>query len=342
MLVYVPSAPAVRAMEVKTATPSVHAVNEAVRRTVSCLLRDYDAFLFDCDGTLYAAGTLLPSVAEAMNYLRLQGKKVFFVTNTSSRSSEQLQQKLSKMGVPCDAVECIPSGVFTADYVRRLHPAAKRVYVIGGQGVIDELKKKGIDSSGGPAEDREVFEDTGFEALADQVGSEHYDGVVVGWDTAFNYHKLVKSALVFQKHPDSFFYATNNDPADRVAGSLLPGNGCLLPSIEAACEACAPDRIGRDAPFGTKATSLGKPNPDYARLIAEWNGIDLRRAVMVGDRLDTDIEMGIRAGMGSCFVLTGVDDLEQISRKGIQPNFVLPQVGCLWTERPKEDDPANL
>ena len=81
--------------------------------------------------------------------------------------------------------------------------------------------------------------------------------------------------------------------------------------------------------------SLGKPNPDYARLIAEWNGIDLKRTVMFGDRLDTDIEMGNRAGMGSCFVLTGVDSMSQITEKGIKPTYVLPSVGSLWTERSK-------
>ena len=72
------------------------------------------------------------NVAETITHLRESGKKVFFVTNTSSRSSEQLQQKLTKLGEPCEVNECIPSGVFTASYVKRTHPEARRVYVIGG------------------------------------------------------------------------------------------------------------------------------------------------------------------------------------------------------------------
>ncbi|CAE7887390.1 Pdxp, partial [Symbiodinium microadriaticum] len=60
----------------------------------------------------------------------------------------------------------------------------------------------------------------------------------------------------------------------------------------AACCACAGQRSGREKPWGHEAEVLGKPNPAYARLIAEWHGLDLRRTVMVGDRLDTDIEMG--------------------------------------------------
>lgn len=308
-------------------------VEAGTKDTVAALLENYDAFLFDCDGTLYHAGNLLPHVAETINLLKERCKKVFFVTNTSSRSSEQLQRKLVDMGVPCEAKECVPSGVFTAFYIKKMHPDAKKVYVVGGQGVVDELRKQGIESSGGPSENKQEFEDTKFEALAKEVASEKYDGVVVGWDTALNYYKIVKSSLVFQQHPDCFFYATNDDLADRVGSCLLPGNGCLLATLEAACKACAPERQGKSAPFGTTATSLGKPNPDYARLIAEWNDIDLKRTVMVGDRLDTDIEMGIRAGMGSCFVLTGVDGLGEITRKGIRPKYVLSEVGCLWTDK---------
>lgn len=313
-----------------------------IRDAVNRMLQEYDAFLFDCDGTLYQAQTLLPGVAEAIRFLKSCGKKVFFVTNTSSRSSEQLQQKLSKLGVPCDSSECVPSGVFTASYVKRTHPGAKHVYVVGGQGVVDELEKQGISATGGPSEDAAVFKDTEFVALAEQVAATHFDGVVVGWDTAFNYYKLSKSALIFQKHPSSFFYATNDDLADRVGEWLLPGNGCLLPALEAACAACAPHRVDQPAPHGVKATVLGKPNPDFARLIAEWNGIDLSRAVICGDRLDTDVEMGIRAGMGSCFVLTGVHGMEDVSKMGIEPTFILPHVGCLWTHRPGGHEPANL
>eukprot|EP00439_Symbiodinium_sp_Y106_P052801 s998_g7.t1 len=114
---------------------------------------------------------------------------------------------------------------------------------------------------------------------------------------------------------------------------LLPGNGPLLKAVEAACCACARQRSGREKPWGHEAEVLGKPNPAYAQLIAEWHGLDLRRTVMVGDRLDTDIEMGRRAGMLSLHVLTGVDDLTQIDAKGIVPDFVLPSVGHLWTQR---------
>merc|ERR1711953_1542178 len=100
--------------------------------------------------------------------------------------------------------------------------------------------------------------------MAAAVEAERFDGVVVGWDTSLNYYKIAKLAVIFQKHPHCFFYATNDDLADRVGSCLLPGNGCLLPAIESSCAACVPERSKNEAPYGAKATSLGKPNPDYA------------------------------------------------------------------------------
>lgn len=203
---------------------SLSQANEVgIKATVEALLRDYDAFLFDCDGTLYHAGSVLPHVPDAIAYLRSLGKKVFFVTNTSSRSREQLQEKLQKLGVPCEAHECVPSGVFTAAYIRSKHPTARRVYTIGGQGLVDELAKVGIESVGGPSEDRSEFRDTDFEAMAESVGKEHYDGVVVGWDTALNYYKIVMSSLVFQKHGRCFFLCHERRPCGSCRQFLVAG-----------------------------------------------------------------------------------------------------------------------
>eukprot|EP00439_Symbiodinium_sp_Y106_P038675 s998_g4.t1 len=106
------------------------AVEEGSRETAAALLEASDAFLFDCDGTLYHAGEVLPNVAEAIAHLRRLGKSagardnVFFVTNTSSRSKEQLRDKLCGLGIDCQAEECVPSGVFAASYIRHSHPEA--------------------------------------------------------------------------------------------------------------------------------------------------------------------------------------------------------------------------
>mmetsp|Transcript_8376 Transcript_8376/g.18785 ORF Transcript_8376/g.18785 Transcript_8376/m.18785 type:complete len:313 (+) Transcript_8376:64-1002(+) len=297
------------------------------------LLTDYDAFLFDCDGTLYQAGTPLPHVKEALQYLRQRGKKLAFVTNTSARSAVQLQEKLQQMGIDCHAEECMPSGAFTAQYIKESHPETRRVYVIGGQGLADEFHRVGIETQG--LEDGgKPFEDDEYLNMSAEIEAEQFDGVVVGWDTSVNFYKLARAALIFQKYPNCFFYSTNADVVDRIGDLLLPGNGCIVPAVEAVCANCAPSRVGRPKPFGETALTLGKPSAEFARAVCSRLQVECQRVVMFGDRLDTDIVMARDVGLGSCLVLTGVHGVEQTQEKGIKPNYILPGVGSLWTYRP--------
>eukprot|EP00928_Gymnodinium_smaydae_P023107 TRINITY_DN19192_c0_g1_i1.p1 TRINITY_DN19192_c0_g1~~TRINITY_DN19192_c0_g1_i1.p1 ORF type:complete len:409 (-),score=68.62 TRINITY_DN19192_c0_g1_i1:153-1379(-) len=326
-------------------------------RTVRQLIQNYDVFLFDCDGTLYHEKAAIPFVNQVIRLLRKLGKKVFFVTNTSSRSSKQLQAKLAELGISAEENECVPSGVFTAAFISKQADELRtstqgatsqshsrrsaKFYVVGGQGVVDELRGHGLDGFGGPDDSLKLVDNSKFQDLVDSTAAEGFNGVVVGWDQEFNYYKVVKSSIVFQTNPDALFYATNDDPADKLPGGLLVGNGPLLNAIEAACVAVAPWRISRPEPYGCKARVMGKPNPLYAKFVAEENGIELSKTVMVGDRLDTDIYMGVRATqeyhtpMGTLFVLTGVHDLSElnardIKSKGILPTFVLPAVTSIY------------
>ena len=106
----------------------------------------------------------------------------------------------------------------------------------------------------------------------------------------------------------------------------MPGTGILLASVETACTAVAPAREHIAKPYAHKAMVLGKPNPGFARYIAEEQGLDLSRTCMVGDRLVTDILMGQEAGMKSLLVLTGVDCEENIEKTGVRPSYILPSV----------------
>mmetsp|Transcript_40672 Transcript_40672/g.73491 ORF Transcript_40672/g.73491 Transcript_40672/m.73491 type:complete len:208 (+) Transcript_40672:64-687(+) len=188
---------------------------QSYRGAVQSLLANYDAFLFDCDGTLYQADTSLPSVGEAVSYLKKLGKKIAYVTNTSARSAEQLHAKLSSMGVPCTVNECMPSGAFTAQYIKQKHPDTRRVYVIGGEGLAAEFHRVGIETDG-LEDSQKKFEEAEYSAMGEAISSVQFDGVVVGFDTAFNYYKLAKAALIFQRHPNCFFYSTNSDATDRI------------------------------------------------------------------------------------------------------------------------------
>lgn len=265
---------------------------------------------------------MLPEVAETLAFLRSSGKKLFFLTNTSSRSQEQLQKKLVSLGVDARVDECYPSGVFAAEYIRQTHPTARSLYVVGGAGLIDELERKNFQCDGGPSEKSDIEEDELAE-LCDSVVKKGYDGVVVGFDMRFSFRKLAIVSSILASRTECFFYATNDDPYDVVRGHMIPGTGALLSALHFMVSHSAPSRNDREQPYSNRATILGKPNPEFVKYVAELHDVDLARSVFVGDRLDTDIVMGNRAGMQTLLVETGVHSREDIARCGVHPTWTL-------------------
>jgi ribonucleotide monophosphatase NagD (HAD superfamily) len=184
-----------------------------------------------------------------------------------------------------------------------------------------------------------------------------YDGVIMGWDLEFTFRRLaimgailnggrvdevlVSSSVSSEKTDEEtslqpkglksetpkkappFFYATNDDLFDKVEGFPVPGTGAAIPAVEAM--AAITRKLPKNAkdPFGSKAVSLGKPNPDFIRKILDWENLDLKKSVFVGDRLDTDILMGVNAGMDTIFVLTGVHKRSDIDKLKIYPTWIL-------------------
>eukprot|EP00392_Amoebophrya_sp_AT5.2_P017835 g18256.t1 len=316
----------------------------------------YDAILFDCDGTLYHAERAIPGAARLVTHLVTElKKKVFFVTNTSSRDRGQLRDKLLRLGFPAAVVGkemCVPSGFFAAEHVRKKHPDARRVYLIGGHGLANEVRSAspslGVFHDDLPLSgDAAAFErdyQRNMDAFLEENGP--FDGIVVGWDQNFHYEKLARCACVLAGRrirntlPDEdaradvagvvvdrpadatatetalFFYATNADPCDRVGGYPLPGAGAMLGAIAAAC------------PHASFAV-LGKPNPSFLRGVLRQHGIPPQRCLLVGDRLDTDIQMGNAAGADTLFVLSGVHTEADMRKKKISPTFVASGVGEL-------------
>merc|ERR1712100_602639 len=124
----------------------------------------------------------------------------------------------------------------------------------------------------------------------------------------------------FRGKKRTFFYATNDDLYDVVNGYSLPATGSLLKPIESLVY---DSRKLHEAPFSDRATILGKPNPDFINSIVNEQKLDPKRSVFVGDRLDTDILMGNRAGIATIFVLTGVHEVDDIARLDIHPTYLL-------------------
>jgi len=249
----------------------------------------YDAFLLDLDGVLYRGDRPIARAPEAVEGLRSLGKRLAFVTNNSSRTPEAVVAHLASVGVDAAPDEVETSALTTA---ATLHDrSVRRAAVIGEEGLRDALSSAGIELVPADAEP---------------------DAVVLGWDRHVTYADLRDASLAVQR--GASLYASNDDvsyPAPD--GFTWPGAGAILAALEAAT--------------GVDAEVFGKPNPPILRAALERAGGG--RPLVVGDRLETDIDGAANAGWDSALVLTGISTSAQAAAAPHPPTHVLEDLSGL-------------
>ncbi|KZT00721.1 2-phosphoglycolate phosphatase [Laetiporus sulphureus 93-53] len=271
------------------------------------LLDRYDTWLLDCDGVLWQGDRLVDGVPEVLNLLRERKKKIFFVTNNATKSRKNYKKKFDQLGVAAEVEEVFGSAYASAVYISSVMklPKDKKVYVIGMKGLEEELDEEGIAHIGGtdPADNTlEEFHLKNFEPDPD-VGA-----VLCGLDTSINYTKLSKAFTYLHRNKDCAFLATNTDSTFPSAEGLLPGAGSISAPLT-----CA---LGRDP------VSIGKPAKTMLDCIRAKYRFDPERTIMVGDRLNTDIEFGKGGGLATLLVLTGITHEWEIT--GPNPSTTIP------------------
>lgn len=256
----------------------------------------FDTVLTDCDGVLWLLNNTLPGAVEVMNGFKENGKKVFFVTNNSTKSLSQIMEKFHSLGFQASANQVVTTSMLAAKYLKDNLDPSKQVYIIGSPALVTELDSLNVKHFG-------VGEDylkTSVPTFVDNLKLESDVGaVLVGFDEHLSYPKLFKAAS-YLKDPSVMFVATNTDECFPVAGTnlVMPGTG----SIVCAVKTCA----GRE-PF-----VVGKPSSYISNVLMETNKIDPSRTIMIGDRCNTDILLGKRCGFKSLLVLTGVNSLNDV------------------------------
>ncbi|XP_030067964.1 glycerol-3-phosphate phosphatase [Microcaecilia unicolor] len=257
------------------------------------LLSSVDTLLFDCDGVIWRGEQAVPGAAEVLSALRRSGKRVFFLTNNSTKTRAMYAAKLGRLGLGADEREVFGTAYCTALYLRKVAGLRGKVYLIGGQALSQELQAAGIPHLGsGPDPVRGGVSDWAAQALDPDVRA-----VVVGFDEHFSYMKLNK-ALGYLRDSSCLFLATNTDTRLPLEGGLaIPGTGCLVKAVETAAH--------------RQAQIIGKPSRFLYECVAAENEVDPTRTVMVGDRLDTDILMGFNCGLKTILTLTGFSSLEE-------------------------------
>ncbi|KAJ2160881.1 hypothetical protein GGF46_001938 [Coemansia sp. RSA 552] len=277
------------------------------------LVDSFDTFLFDCDGVLWRGGTVVDHVPKTLDMLRRRGKRLVFVTNNSATSRKDYVKKFARLGIQASVDEIFSSAYATAVYlhdVAKFDPA-KKAYVIGGSGIRHELEEVGIATIG-----HEDNTGVTLDTLREIEPNPEVGAVVCGIDYDISYRKLANAHVNLAENPDCLFIATNDDRTLPGGKHMYPGSGSLLSVLA----------------HSTQRTPLvmGKPNTPMLECVIQRFDLDPARACMVGDRLDTDILFGIRGGLRTLCVLTGVaKEPEILAPDAPQATFYMSSLGDL-------------
>jgi len=245
------------------------------------LVDAYDLVILDLDGVVYVGEQLVPAADEAIARLRREGVRVVFATNNASRSPGEVADLLVRLGIEATADVVLTSAAVAADALaRRLEPDAA-VLVVGTEALAGEIRRAGL---------RPVDRATDEPRAVVQGYGPH-----VGWSHLAEAHLAIQAGALWA--------VTNTDRTLPSPRGMLPGNGSLVAVLRTS--------LGREPDL-----VVGKPQPALFTAAASRTGA--RTPLVVGDRLDTDIEGAHRAGMDSLLVLTGVDDAAR-AREAPQP-----------------------
>jgi phosphoglycolate/pyridoxal phosphate phosphatase family enzyme len=254
------------------------------------------AVLFDLDGVIYRGKTVLPHAADTVAWARERGLAVRFLTNNSTVTRDDYSRRLGEFGIPTPPGEIMTSAYATALYLKSRGDDSATVLVVGEGGLRDEIAAVGLHVVLPPAGDGVRY-------------------VVVGMDRAFNYASLHTAMSAILSGAE--FIASNRDPTFPVENGLLPGGGTIVAAIESA--------------VGFAPLLIGKPETLMVELVLADVECQPAQALIVGDRLDTDIKTGRAAGLHTALVLTGISSADDVRRapEGMKPDWVLETLAQL-------------
>jgi len=244
-------------------------------------------FICDMDGVIYHGNKILPGAAEFIQWLQSARKEYLFLTNNSGYTPRELHQKLARMGLEVPEEHFYTSALATAAFLKEQAPGCS-VYAIGEAGLLNALYEVGI-----------------------TMNEVNPDYVVVGEGRAYSLDTLTKATNLVMK--GAKLIGANSDVSGPIENGIAPACRALTAPIEMAT--------------GTNAYFCGKPNPLMMRTGLRLLDCHSNEAVMVGDRMDTDVVSGMESGMSTVLVLSGVSSRETLKLYAYRPSMVLDGVG---------------
>jgi HAD superfamily hydrolase (TIGR01450 family) len=228
----------------------------------------YDTALLDLDGVVYAGGDAIAHAVESLETARGHGMHLAYVTNNAARTPRTVAEHLTRLGVPAVPEDVVTSAQAVARLIAEAVPAGSKVLVAGGEGLVEALRERGLEPVGS-AQDGPA-------------------AVVQGYSPDLRWAQLAEVAYAVQRGVP--WFASNTDLTIPGGRGIAPGNGAAVQAVRIAT--------------GTTPEVAGKPQPPMHRESVIRTGA--RTPLVVGDRLDTDIEGAYAGGVDSLLVLTGV------------------------------------
>jgi arabinose operon protein AraL len=244
--------------------------------------------IFDLDGTVYLSDHLIPGARQVIEQLREQGLRMVFVSNKPLQSRADYAAKLTRLGVPTHPDDVINSSLVLTRYLGREMPGAT-VFAIGEPPLLEELA-------------------VGFQLSEDP---DKIEVVIASFDRTFDYRKLNIGFQALRR--GARFFATNADATCPIAGGEIPDAAAVIGALEG----CSKRKV---------ELVVGKPSPLIVEVALERLDLPAGECLMVGDRVETDILMGHRAGMATALVLTGVSRRADLAHAPAQPDYVLDSI----------------
>jgi NagD protein len=240
-------------------------------------------FIIDMDGVIYHGNKLLPGVDEFLSWLESSGKQYLFLTNASERTPKELHEKLKRLGINVGEEHFYTSALATASFLSSQKPNGS-AYIIGDAGLIHALYSVGY-----------------------TINNVNPDYVVVGDTHGYNFEKIEMAVNLVLK--GARLIGTNPDVSGPVENGITPSTKALVAPIEIAT--------------GKKAYFVGKPNPLMMRIALKKLGVKREEAIVIGDRMDTDIRCGLESEIDTLLVLSGITTRDDIDKFPYRPQYVL-------------------
>lgn len=258
-------------------------------------LRDKRLFLLDMDGTIYLDEQLFDGVTAFLRRARELGGRYLFLTNNSSRGVEGYIEKMHRLGIATTRDDFLTSVDATVRHLRR-HLPGKKCYVFGTRSFYHQLEEAGIPVT----DDRE----------------DGVDVLLCGFDTELTFQKLEDACILLKRGAE--WIATNPDWVCPTWYGSVPDCGSVCQMLTRAT--------------GRQPLVIGKPKPAMVELALEKTGFSPEQAVIIGDRLYTDVACGVNAGIDSIFVLSGEGVLADIEEFDIHPTWVYENIKRVWED----------